>query len=43
MLLCMAEADIPFGEYLSHISWKDIARSREMQRQETGEADFLVV
>lgn len=24
--LCMTEDDIPFGEYLAHLSWKDIAK-----------------
>ena len=41
--LCMTEGDIPFGEYLDHLSWKDTARSGKVQSQETGEADFLLV
>lgn len=41
--LCMTEGDIPFGEYLDHLNWKDIARSCKVQSQEIGEADFLLV
>lgn len=43
VLLCMTKADTPFGEYLRHISWKDIARTCEVQSQETSEANFLLV
>lgn len=41
--LCMTEGNIPFGEYLDHLSWKDIARHCQVQSQEIREADFLVV
>lgn len=41
--LCMTEGDTPFGEYVDHLSWKNINRSCKGQSQEIGVADFLLV